>query len=850
MKSLSNDTYKVVWRILFALWSLHGGIALMQFIKVDSFDYSYRYLLVCVGIFCWVGFSIFLFVASFRNYSVWLLWSRLFQDKKIRDMVFFVSFVFCVFRGVLWYVRTLLGWNLFIQFGGYIDIVSPVLNFGLYIFLEIIVFVVYLNISNASLFAQHFVGLWKPGMIVYTILLLLVFTVRKTGLGILPNYHGDWSRGLPAVPVLEWQIFFVCFLGLVCLYYETKNDLFNKKSVVFFACIIVWFSASIIWLKSPILPSPSLLHPHEPNFEIYPFIDAQLYDTASQSILIGNGFGENSIPQRPLYIEFLAFLHLIVGQDYRQMITIHSFVLAIFPVVLYLLGRELFGTPLGVSLSFLAIFRDSTSSFVAPFTGNLSYSKLFLSEIPTATVLVLSLFIGIRWIKSNFSPFYGYLLGGILGVGMLIRTQAIVALPVILLFGLIAKPTFSKILMKRTSVILISLILLVSPWLWRNWKITGGLIFDNPESQTGNLALRYSRLAGVELYAPRLPDETSLRYADRLRMIAFDAIASNPVEAVWAVTNSFLNHGVNNILVFPLRSEVNSLDELLIPTEAFWEQWEGAPAPSQTVIIIFYLFLFGLGVSVAWHRSKWIGLLPLGLNIFYNLWTSLALLSGQRFMLAMDWSVYLYYLVGLFTLMGCFLFAINYTRKNLVDWLVANRFVFENPSFQTPYKSYFILGVWFLAVGSLLPLSEIVVRDRYPFLSKGVLVDDLISSFSVNDTSVTLTCFKKILYIPEMDIVRGRALYPRYYKAKDGEDSTDALGYKATDESRMVFELIGETSHRVVFPIGESPNFFPHASDVTLVYGPSEADLWFILVELNGEDAFYVSDNFDPSICR
>ena len=72
------------------------------------------------------------------------------------------------------------------------------------------------------------------------------------------------------------------------------------------------------------------------------------------------------------------------------MIMLQSLVFALFPVLLYLFGREFFGRPIGISIALLAILRDVTSNLVSPFTGNLSYSKVYLSEIPTAMLLILA----------------------------------------------------------------------------------------------------------------------------------------------------------------------------------------------------------------------------------------------------------------------------------------------------------------------------------------------------------------------------------------------------------------------------------------------------------------------------
>ena len=232
------------------------------------------------------------------------------------------------------------------------------------------------------------------------------------------------------------------------------------------------------------------------------------------------------------------------------------------------------------------------------------------------------------------------------------RTQVIVALPVIILFAFLLQPKKIKPLIKSMFLMLITVALVVAPWLWRNWRLTGEFIFDSPESQTINLALCYSRLNGVEQDSLPLSGESNVEYIARLNQIAKDAILSDPLRAAWVVSNAFLNHAVNNILLFPIRNKLRSINELWIPTNAFWEGWEGTPNFSQSVLIAFYIFLFGLGLTTAWIRTHWFGLLPLALNLPYNLWTSLALLSGQRFMVTMDWSIYMYYMIGLFTLFG------------------------------------------------------------------------------------------------------------------------------------------------------------------------------------------------------
>ncbi len=391
--------------------------------------------------------------------------------------------------------------------------------------------------------------------------------------------------------------------------------------------------------------------------------------------------------------------------------------------------------------------------------------------------------------------------------------------------------------------------LVVSPWLWRNWRLTGTVIFDSPESQTANLALRYSRLNGVEPDIRPFSGESNADYSDRLKKMAYDAVVANPRGALLGVANSFLNHGINNILLFPLRNDLISPGELLIPTNAFWQKWEGEPNLPQKLLLIFYTLLFGFGVSVAWHRNGWLGLLPLCLNLAYNLWTSLALLSGQRFMLAMDWSIYLYYMIGLFTLLGGVMFALKSGQFVIGRWYELNKFSMSQVAPERGWRYYILACFLFFGVGASLPLSEMIFPERYPIVSQYQLFVRLTNSSFSGQSDVNQACLRELYQVGEFRLLEGRAMYPRYYAAGDGESFTDAVGYKIIDEGRLVFDVVGQMNGRVIFPISQVPEFIPNASDVLMAFN-KEGLIWFLLVEDEDVNRFYVSDFFDPSICQ
>ncbi len=854
MSVLSGQPVQHKWNALFSVWALHGTIALWQFLSLpsDSYDFlfglSFQRALMSGILFSWVIFNLVLIVSVFRQF----LWLNklldLFKKPSMRDGIFVVATLAVFLRVCLTILLGLAAQSGNFRYEAYAERLSPLLDLMAFVSIEIIALNLFFVFRDRLEYKNLFKTFSTKMLIVLALLGIAILYISITDMGIAPIYIGDWARGLPAVPLIEWQIVLACLFCVGMVLVESNEKILKIPRLDLWISLAIWLATVAFWLGQPTVPNASALEPRAPNFEIYPFIDAQTYDKFAQSVLIGNGFGVNEIPQRPLYIVFLVFMHTLVGQDYDSVIVVQTLFFAAFPVLLYLFGREFFGRPIGTSIALLAVLRDATSNLVSPFTGNLSYSKLYLSEIPTAIFLILFLLVGMRWIKSGFPAFSGFLLGGILGVAMLIRTQVVVALPVLLLFAFLAQPKKILSLIKGTLPALTIIIVVVAPWFWRNWQMTGELIFDNPGSQTANLALRYNRLNSEDVDILPIAGESNSRYNDRMLEMANHAISLNPMGIVKAVASSFINHGVNNILLFPLRNDLESPSELWTPSTPFWQQWEGRPNLSQGMLLGFYVFLFSLGLATAWHRNGWLGFLPLALNLAYNLWTSIALLSGQRFMLSMDWSIYLYYMIGLFALLSVFLFALESGRSKIIKWYEVNA-VWILPNVENiKWRQYVFAGLVFFGVGASLPLSEMAFPKRYPTVQDGA-PNNLTLPPILAQADLEAGCFQKLVDSNGLKIVQGRAIYPRYYEAGDGEIFTDAAGYKIVDEGRLVFEMVGQRNNRVIFPMAQAPEFFPNASDVTLWFDKNDSP-WFVLVEQGDTQRFYVSNAAVVEGCR
>ena len=365
------------------------------------------------------------------------------------------------------------------------------------------------------------------------------------------------------------------------------------------------------------------------------------------------------------------------------------------------------------------------------------------------------------------------------------------------------------------------------------------------------LAQRYSGLNFNDVI-PYLPGETDSQYSRRMLQIALDGILRNPGQAVHTAANHFLNNEIDNVLLLPLRSDLPSLSELWQPTRAFWQDWNGQPSSGQAVLLAAYLGLLGLGAAACWRKAGWAGLLPLGINLGYNLWTGLFQSSGERFLVPADWTATIYLAAGLVTLSSGMLLLLSRTRQGMLEYLAKPQTLTpalpQHPSgwpkrrgreangtltptlpqggreLRIPLPTgegrvrvfaFLLTGLIIFALGASLPLSEHILPQRYPPASRETILAHLAASDTLHQTQA-------LAQEPGALVLRGRAVYPRYYAAGEGEPLSAKTGYTAMPQARLVFFLLGQTNSLVVFDLPESPAFFPNTADVTLIGLPQK----------------------------
>ncbi len=84
-----------------------------------------------------------------------------------------------------------------------------------------------------------------------------------------------------------------------------------------------------------------------PYFD-YPTLDAFWYDAKAQDVLAGDLVASTGTFRVPLYIYFLAGIYSVFGHSFMAVFLIHAVLGALTCGVLYLLGKQLFGTLAGV----------------------------------------------------------------------------------------------------------------------------------------------------------------------------------------------------------------------------------------------------------------------------------------------------------------------------------------------------------------------------------------------------------------------------------------------------------------------------------------------------------------------
>lgn len=604
--------------------------------------------------------------------------------------------------------------------------------------------------------------------------------------------------------------------------------------------ILIWLAAIIMWNSIPLTSSWFVSPPRAPNFEIYPNSDAILYDTTAQSVLVGEGFKSWDTPyaSRPMYALFLGILHTIGGLDYEPIIFMQVTVLAIFPVLLYWMARILHNRLSGIIVAVLITLREA-NAIILNDVITVSHSKLIMADLPTAVGIALFCLVTLAWLqipkRRNYLPLVA---GGILGFFMLIRPEVGVQLLAVGVFVLAIFYRQPSRWFISSALLITGLLLVLSPWLWRNWQIDQKIFIDQPNYRADLFAKRYSE-DPEETSIKVDPGETYEEHTERMTDSALEFAQEQPKSIGNFILSHYMNSQIQTVLILPttfrlIDSGIEFMGHKSFPQFwedccsvngyirrlPFWFKWDGV-LPFQSLIpVILNLFLIALGISVSWHRNRLMGLLPAALMVLHLLINAAVRNSGGRYILPVDWVGILYFSIGIaqVTLWGFKYFTGKEPPRMVIAETCIDQKNLEESSpasrSSTPI-TIFTIVIGLIIVGCSLPITEKAILTRYQTELTPTEVMSLVEQ-KANLIDPDIRGSVESILAGNSTILHGRALYPRFHSPNVGEPG-EWRSFQPRPYPRVSFYLVGPQNLGVILPDDEVPDHFPHGSDVIVI---------------------------------
>lgn len=656
------------------------------------------------------------------------------------------------------------------------------------------------------------------GKLIFTGVLCLIglgagILIAKTRFGLEKE---NAFYGKPTVPLLEWHLA-AAFLLMLIRFCAANLCAVPLQRFEKFLPLIIWFAAVLIWTLIPNQHGFFSPAGRAPNYETYPFSDGSFYGHYARAAAAGMGFKGDDIPPRPLYIAFLTFLHLLSDNQYDRIIFLQTLVLGLLPVFVYLCGKELHSVEAGLAAAAFVILRETHAILAAPFGHNVSTTKYFFSDLPTAMVCAAYAWMLIRWTKTS-SAKCAFASGCALGAMTLIRTQSLCLIlamlfPVIASLKKSARRTLGQVLLS-----LLALALCVLPWLIRSYSITGQFVFDHPMTQTAEMARSYN-FDGADL--SQLPGENDGAYSNRMAAFITQSLQHHFGEIARFAAVHFINSEVCGFRLFPLRDALTDFSELFRSREPFWETLDTGDLTLYNLIFLGLSYLvWAYGIAGCRERSGAAGWIPLTLITLFNFSTACGRYSAGRYLIPTDWVMMLYFAAGMADVL--------YTLWNRVGGTLPEAEVETGflPSYQSTAAAV-------LFIAALIPAADKLIPQTF--------FPDSAESVKEKTGELVMECAEE-----NQMYINALAVYPRYYAAGEGEPESAKQGYGAVDYGRLVFLTLAPDSFGTIELRTESvPEYLPDGAEVWFSACQSGATsiAETLVTERDGQTLIYQADH-------
>jgi hypothetical protein len=435
-------------------------------------------------------------------------------------------------------------------------------------------------------------------------------------------------------------------------------------------------------------------------------------------------------------------------------------------------------------------------------------------DLPAALMIAAVALAVVVWLRRPARDLLGaLLLGGLLGLAILLRSQSLTLLPFVALLALLVWGW--RVAWRPLTLIALGVLLVAAPWILRNRTATGQWVIED-SIVSGFLANRYSLTPGT-FVLPFLPEESEGEYYARQMGHVREFVFKNPGYVAGFVADNFVRNQMLNFMAVPLSLQLRET-ESHVRDLPYWPSWDGELAPESFLPLLAGLFLVGLGMAVAWRQAGWVGFVPLLINLGFTVNLALARVSGWRYNLPVDWTVLLYYALGLGQLVVWGLLLLRgapRVKLFLVDLQAASDANVKKTRTSRPTAAwiYFAAFISLFLLGSSFLIIEGLTQPRYAKVTRD---QASVALLAAEAPELGRQQVLQLLAAGQLDVAAGRALHPRYFRAGQGINAGDFGLVAPMDFGRLTFYLIGPEPGSVILALDDLPSPIPASSDVVV----------------------------------
>jgi len=497
-------------------------------------------------------------------------------------------------------------------------------------------------------------GLTRPFLAGLGLLIGILSFILSTGLGITPE-NKSWNPA--GTPVTGLQLSIVLFFGLTIFGVNgiVKQGRENDRRIFFdiLIALSLYLVAFFAWMAVPNPYNEFSTKLIAPYYQAFPSSDAAVHDIGGLSILNGSGILLGEYTDKPLYMVFLAILHLFAGFDYNLITLIQVGVLALMIPGLYYFGKSFHSRLFGFVIASIVLLRQFNAISLTKTLYFIITPRQLMTEVPTLLGLIAFSWVLFECVRGKQEDWLRVFVAGVvLGAVTLIRLNPfllILAVPIFLFFS---SKRQKKIWLKQSLFFLMGCAIVISPWVLTGKDPTGNPYFlvkfldvINVRYKTnGNLLFPGEK--GYPFSSTLQNETTPLAAGISPSLISIDKFPG-------FVINYTLNNFVGAFLILPDSIQRNDQNLDALVKRPYWLEGKYELTPGQIPFLALNLLLISLGLGWSWRRWSWAGLAPLFVFVVYSISLGLGRTSGSRYLPPIDWVVNFYFVIGL---LGVFLF--------------------------------------------------------------------------------------------------------------------------------------------------------------------------------------------------